>query len=41
MNGINVAIYTLQHFNPNGLIERQYSQYPQCLYHHIYVETPI
>jgi hypothetical protein len=41
MNRSNVAIYSVQHSNSEGLIERQYCQYPLYLYPEISVETPI
>jgi hypothetical protein len=39
MNCINVDIYTKQYSKCEGLIDRQYSQYPLDLYPPISLET--
>jgi hypothetical protein len=41
INRIDLAIYSVQPSNSEGLSERQYCQYPQYLYPDISVETPI
>jgi hypothetical protein len=41
MNCSNVAIYSVQHSYSEGLIERQFCQYPLSLYTEISVETLI
>jgi hypothetical protein len=41
MNRSNVAISSVQHSKYEGLIERQYCQYPLYLNTNISVETPM
>jgi hypothetical protein len=41
MKRSNVAIFSVQHSNSEGLIDRQYCEYPLYMYPDIPVETPI